>query len=258
MSEEWYDLIQLGRLLGQVVTVTGSEPFREDQIKSMIISENGIVGNENIWQKDQILVIGSYGYSSELLQRAVYLNRKLNLSIQYMSQEAFQEYHLYGRLPQYFEGDKRIRGHSGLHILAWIGHSWSTLNQYRRLYWKLLPSGKHPFPKLCEYYNELQSISSGKRYEIERLEKIYSLAPDDIYVGQDEFEGYAVFVFKESNKAVLECPIVGNAIYIIKDNWKSLSQRSKSELLWYHSNSVLRIIHSENWFEKLKVAIKRV
>ena len=55
--------------------------------------------------------------------------------------------------------------------------------------------------------------------------------PDDIYIGRASFEGYVVFVFKKVNAAALDCPKVGNALYLMDaDKWKFLSQLSKTEL----------------------------
>ena len=81
---------------------------------------------------------------------------------------------------------------------------------------------------------------------------INSLNPASIYVGIDEFEGYFVFYFPDELTAILECPIVGNAIYIIKGDWQTLSQLNKRELLTDYQMNVRRVIHKGDWFSRLK------
>lgn len=61
------------------------------------------------------------------------------------------------------------------------------------------------------------------------------LDPTDIYAGVDDFLGYIVFDYSNSGFSILECPFVGNAIYILVGDWKALSKLSKAELLNFHS-----------------------
>lgn len=126
--------------------------------------------------------------------------------------------------------------------------------------WKILPSGE----ALGEAFNNhLEGIGRrfrGKECEPGRLERIWELSPERIFVGQDEFEGYYVFLFKEYSVAVLECPWVGNALYLIrKDRWEALSKLSKRTLLEGGCREVERLIHgsSGDWFEKLCSKLKR-
>lgn len=121
-----------------------------------------------------------------------------------------------------------------------------------RIYWKVLPQGSHPFEKILSHFSQLKQKTNNTEYDITRLELIYSLTPNSIFLGIDEFEGYVVFHFVEAKVSVLECPIVGNAIYVLKDDWKRLSKLTKRELLEEHSNSIIRIVHAGDWFTRLK------
>jgi hypothetical protein len=121
-----------------------------------------------------------------------------------------------------------------------------------KLYWRLLPSGEPPFPKLLEYYEIRQRANPGVVYDITRLRAVHSLLPTRIYVGADEFDGYVVFLFSVPSYAVLECPLRGNAIYVIRRDWQQLSKLTKSELLERHSDDIVRIVHSGDWFVRLK------
>lgn len=118
--------------------------------------------------------------------------------------------------------------------------------------WKILPPGEHPFPEIEKYYEDLQTRKRNVRYELERLQRISTLEPTKTYCGIDEFEGYVLFYFQEFNIAVLDCPIVGNAIYLLRGDWEGLSRLSKNELLKHHAKNVTRIVHSGDWFFRLR------
>lgn len=60
-----------------------------------------------------------------------------------------------------------------------------------------------------------------------------------------------------SNLVVFENIHYGNAIYVIRRNWKTLSKMSRTELLTGHSQVIDRVIHSgSNWELKLKNIVK--
>jgi hypothetical protein len=124
-----------------------------------------------------------------------------------------------------------------------------------KLSWRLLPPGEHPFSEIVRHYRGLQERNIHVEYEIERLNRVYHLHPSSTFIGLDEFEGYIVFDFQNSQIAALECPIVGNAIYIIKGKWRPLSRLSKAELL--RRQNVVRIVHSGNWVAKLEALLRR-
>jgi hypothetical protein len=128
--------------------------------------------------------------------------------------------------------------------------------------WKLLPKGRYPFDKVLKHFEELSRRKKyqHQEYDVTRLHRINSLSPDEIYVGNDEFEGYVVFYFAQIKTAVLDCPLTGNAIYVFGENWKTLSRLSKSALINRRAGGFQRIIHNGGWFFRLKslVAIGRV
>jgi hypothetical protein len=131
-----------------------------------------------------------------------------------------------------------------------------SLPAVTQLPWKILPAGEHPFPAILSHFEQLQRTSRHVQYDLERLHRMQSLNPSATYVGINEFAGYIVFYFAERRVAVLECPIVGNAIYAIHGDWKHLSRLSKAALLNYYSDKVTRIVHNGNWFLQLKQAIQ--
>ena len=126
--------------------------------------------------------------------------------------------------------------------------------------WKLLPKGSHPFERILKHFEQLSRRRRNPIFDVARLHKINSLSPDEIYVGIDEFEGYAVFYFHEGPTAVLDCPLTGNAIYVFGENWKTLSRLTKSALINNRTRDCQRIIHKGEWFLRLKsvMATRRV
>jgi len=125
------------------------------------------------------------------------------------------------------------------------------------VYWELLKPSGNSWKVIERRYENLQRANN-KRYEIERIQKIHSLEPQDIYIGLASFEGYIVFVFQKYNCAVMDCPEVGNALYCMDTNkWKSLSQLSKTELLSGYREEVQRIIHGQNWFFELQNELQK-
>lgn len=122
----------------------------------------------------------------------------------------------------------------------------------KKLLWKLLPQGKQPFQKLIQHFHGLSQKVTHVVFDIDRLHKVYSLNPDEVFVGTEEFEGYVVFYFALAETAVLDCPVTGNAIYVFGENWKSLSRLTKSTLLNSRNLDINRIVHNGAWFPRLR------
>lgn len=127
--------------------------------------------------------------------------------------------------------------------------------QAKRLGWRVLPPGGLSADAVRRHYDTLQRWNPDVRYERERITKALSLRPDQYYVGIDEFEGYMVLTFARTPRVLMECPIFGNAIYVIKSDWKRLSRMSKRELLAHRSDQVTKIVHKGDWFRRVKLEL---
>lgn len=123
----------------------------------------------------------------------------------------------------------------------------------KRLPWRVLPPGELSADNVRRHYDALQRTNPGVRYERERITKALSLRPDQYYVGMDEFESYMVLTFAHTQRVLMECPIFGNAIYVLKSDWKRLSRMSKRELLDQRSGQVTKIVHKGDWFRRVKL-----
>jgi len=122
----------------------------------------------------------------------------------------------------------------------------------KKLNWKILPPGKHPFSELQRSLTDiLARVKEGNRSFVDhRLERINSFGPEFTAIGQGGFSGYVVFGFPKKGLYVLESILYGNATYVLGEDWEELSKLTKAEIL----NDKLhkdRIIHLRDWFRRI-------
>lgn len=122
---------------------------------------------------------------------------------------------------------------------------------YKKLDWEILPPGWwSDREKIMEIKEKLGSREG--ELLIERLKYIESLNPLERYEGRTLLgnRSYYVFIFKKN--VLAECPMFGNAIYILdetnKNFWQEIFAKTKKEAL----KDAARILHKGNWKEKLK------
>ena len=128
------------------------------------------------------------------------------------------------------------------------------------LNWEFLPTGNDygiyttSCPAVRQYLEAMQP-KFPKEYDQQRIDRVLTLGPDAWYCGKLKHDGYSIFVFKEKNAAILECPIYGNALYLVWGDWKKLSQMTKEKLRHYkgQGRAPSRFIHRDgsDWFFQL-------
>jgi hypothetical protein len=125
-----------------------------------------------------------------------------------------------------------------------------TLKRYN---WIFLESNGMPWEKRKEKFREIvEGHKKAKQMVIwERLQTIGELNPNFEAIGQNGFSGYVVFGFEEKGLYVFESAYTGNATYIVKGDWESISKMSKTEIL-QNSLHEFRLIHRNDWKEKIK------
>lgn len=126
-----------------------------------------------------------------------------------------------------------------------------------RVPWRLLGDAAQSFPALRSYLDRRPDAPTGHNpaYDMGRLEFLHTLAPTNIYQGIDDFNDYLVFYFQQHQAAVLECAQIGNAIYVLYGDWRTLSRKSKAVLLSDQSGDVRRIRHIGDWKQQVRNAI---
>jgi hypothetical protein len=85
----------------------------------------------------------------------------------------------------------------------------------------------------------------------ERLEFLSSLNPDYwlVGVGLGGVLAYDAAIFESKNMALVDCPIVGHALFAVQmgEGWKSWLEQTRREIA--RLKGVTRIIHSGHWHE---------
>jgi hypothetical protein len=125
----------------------------------------------------------------------------------------------------------------------------------KRANWRFLPdpenlSAKSLLRILSEHF--AQHVGHGIVFELERIEFALSLKPIQICIGLEEFVGYYAFLFL-GEIVLFECPVYGNAAYIVRGDWRALSQEEKSEL----ERKGDRVIHCHHWSSAIQGALER-
>lgn len=122
----------------------------------------------------------------------------------------------------------------------------------KTLNWEVLPQGKWDFGTVRAHFRTLSRRRTDLQWDISRLKTAESLRPVECWIGQDEFDGYVVYVFRGGKMALLDHPLKGNACYILRGDWRALARLSKYELLTEYQKRVTRIVHRGDWKHRLR------
>lgn len=132
-----------------------------------------------------------------------------------------------------------------------VGEQLKEKPAYKRLEWEVLPPGFWRDQSQVEKLKSRLGEDKAKMF-IERLEYIESLGPLERYEGQSYLGNrlYYVFVFK--NSVLAECPLFGNAAYLLKGDkmasWQDTFIKSKRTAL---GEGATRILHIGDWKKRL-------
>jgi hypothetical protein len=123
--------------------------------------------------------------------------------------------------------------------------------------WTVLPSGWWRHQRFQSLVTAINSRPGQQSIILERLQYVDSLLPKQAYLGRDRLGSDAYWVFVFDQVVVAECPLWGNAIYVIRgtNDWKELLSKSKRDLLSSASGRVRRILHTGDWKQRLKIAL---
>lgn len=119
----------------------------------------------------------------------------------------------------------------------------------KKLSWKFFPKGQWTVEGIIKEFGKY--VSHDEKIDEKRLRKIVdNLKPSYCYIGEEKFNRYIAFCFEGKDKVILESPIYGNAIYVIKGDWQSITKLHKWEAR--QSSKVTVIHHNETWFSRLQ------
>lgn len=126
-----------------------------------------------------------------------------------------------------------------------------------KLSFRLLPPGTGDIKQLIEYYaREARQWRNGREIQLERIEALMSLKPRKRYVGTKGYIGYILFEFDWSNSAVLECPLYGNATYVLSADWGRMIRLNKAELRNYFVGHFTKVVHKRFWLTRVRAALE--
>lgn len=122
----------------------------------------------------------------------------------------------------------------------------------RRVAWKMLPEGAHPWPRLERHLADvLRPYSDNTKAVIfDRQKTILGHHPEEFFVGTGGFSDYIAYVFPRHRLVILECIRWGNAIYAFGQNWEAFTKLTKAEVISAGVHEA-RIVHTEGWKERL-------
>jgi hypothetical protein len=134
----------------------------------------------------------------------------------------------------------------------------ATLAEYMktvRVDWEILPPGK-----VDEIVKRMlvgkRPVSDDKKKQMEqRLGVMAKLQPTAFIAGTNGFLRYFGAMFGDDLVA-FENLMYGNALYVMYEDWKSLSQRSRVDLLKGPRDGFDRIEHREGWDDRLRTLVR--
>lgn len=129
----------------------------------------------------------------------------------------------------------------------------------RQLPFELLPPGSWDIERVINHFrreaHNLPTGLSGRKIQWTRLRELKSLKPTRCYIGTELWLGYVLFQFKNSIRVVLECPIEGNATYVLSGNWKSMVQHTKTYLQGNFPRHCWKVVHKGEWLKRVRQSL---
>ena len=126
------------------------------------------------------------------------------------------------------------------------------------LNWEILPPGDWNTKRIQEYCGIL--FADEPKYLPERIEQLATIRPQPqlIAIGREGLLGYCAYQIPGHNPVILECPVLGNATYVIFEEWQELAKKSKGELRDQHSTKFRKCNHSAEhwryWLQRIEIA----
>jgi hypothetical protein len=127
-----------------------------------------------------------------------------------------------------------------------------------RFQWQPLPPGEANPGKVRGHYRErLRREGRLDKFDQDRLDTALALPYEEWWVpteGFGGFDAYSIISFAHTDKVLLECPLYGNAAYVINADEELWREMTKQELT--ESGLAERIPHQgENWPLKVRQAL---
>lgn len=142
----------------------------------------------------------------------------------------------------------------GINILRPNADDVEYMATVRNVPWEILPPGEGEV-RLAQIVGGVAATNPAIRQAIqERFDFFNSLPPHNTIIGQGALEGYIGAQIKP-NLVVFDNYLYGNAVYIMFENWETLSQKSRTELFKSYTSQYIRIRHTGDWKQAVLDAI---
>ncbi len=127
-----------------------------------------------------------------------------------------------------------------------------------RFRWRPLPPGEASPQKVRGHYRErLHHEGRLDRFDQARLDEATALPYKEWWVpteGFGGFDAYSIISFAHTDKVLLECPIYGNAAYVVDSGEESWKEKTKQEMV--ESGVAEKVPHrGEGWPAKIRQAL---
>lgn len=120
---------------------------------------------------------------------------------------------------------------------------------------EIAPPGEQSNEHVRAYYRDV--VGHGRLegvFSQDRFEKMLALPRSGWQKGKAGFFGYIVLMFDHTERVLLECPVEGNAIYLLDSGDDRLLAMNKQQLR--ESGKVKRIFHTGEWYRRVKQALE--
>ena len=124
--------------------------------------------------------------------------------------------------------------------------------------WKFLPPGDHPWERIEATVRDATRgrPAHARRALMERQQNIHAQGPTREFIGVGGFNDYIAYEFADLGVVVLESIRLGNAIYVFGNDWETVAQLSKGEIIEGDLH-LERIVHRGEWRRKLSRFLAR-
>ncbi|MDD5464916.1 MAG: hypothetical protein PHP73_01015 [Candidatus Omnitrophica bacterium] len=135
------------------------------------------------------------------------------------------------------------------------GRSLEEYLETLRVSWEILPSGTRE--ETLARLSKGRILSEQERKDMEdRFDFFQTLKPSKFVYGMSGSERYLGALLRD-DLVVFENMEYGNAIYVMFEDWQTLSQKSRVELLsGRYGKNFERIVHRKGWKDNVKKTIK--
>jgi len=178
--------------------------------------------------------------------------------------------------PQNFHRKYRGQSTKIVHKGNWLERVRRALYQpigvrVKEVPWEILPQGTWGPDELAKFYRKYAKTNQEARLCHERLTAIQArFKPFECLRGPQRtrrwneelpgWQGYHVFRFKRTEKVIAECPMEGNAVYILSGKWKEMIQHSKKYIRDHYPDDYTKVVHkgdTQAWLTRVSKALKR-